>query len=103
MQKNKWWADRKKAAELAAAGTSGKALPSVPIPVWKAGHSVSLESLKAVTDAYVKALEPKRKLVDAEKSVVEEGGKLVEGFKFISKAEAAKVIAARRAQVRERL
>ena len=32
------------------------------MPEWKYGKSVTLDSLKTVTDAYVKALEPKRKL-----------------------------------------
>lgn len=34
----------------------------MPVPEWKYGKSVTLDSLKTVTDAYVKALEPKRKL-----------------------------------------
>ena len=116
MQKNKWWADRKKAAESVAAGHNFKAFPTVPIPAWKYGKSVSLDSLKSVTDSYVKTLEPKRKLVLpvlpatvkdslaaftasikqdkslpeiqnmlvqalADKAVVEENGRMLEGFK----------------------
>lgn len=38
----------------------------------------------------------------AEKAVVTEGGKVLDNFQFISKAVAAKVLAARRAQVHER-
>ena len=93
--------------------------PTVPIPEWKFGKSVSMDSLKSVTDAYVKALEPKRKLklpvlpaqvtdslasftrsikqekslpevqemlikALAEKAVVEEDGKVLDGFKVSS-------------------
>lgn len=34
----------------------------MPVPAWSYGKSVPLENLKAVTDSYVKSLEPKRKL-----------------------------------------
>ncbi len=88
----------------------------MPIPAWKHGKGVSLDSLKSVTDSYVKALEPKRKLVLpvlpatvkdslaaftasikqekslpeiqgmlvqalADKAVVEEKGRVLDGFK----------------------
>ena len=124
MQKNKWWADRKKAAESAAAGHNFKAFPTVPIPAWTYGKSVSLDSLKSVTDSYVKTLEPKRKLVLpvlpatvkdslaaftasikqdkslpeiqnmlvqalADKAVVEENGRMLEGFKVRSTCQKA--------------
>lgn len=39
-----------------------QAFPTVPVPAWSYGKSVSIDSLKQVTDSYVKSLEPKRKL-----------------------------------------
>lgn len=136
-QKAAWWADRKTAAEAAATGKEFKAFPTVPIPEWKYGRAVSLDSLKAVTDAHVKALEPRRKLklpalpatvkdslaaftrslgqekslgevqellvkALADKAIVEEGGRVLEGFKFMSRASAARALAQRRAQVHDR-
>jgi hypothetical protein len=41
---------------------ASQALPSVPVPAWSYGKPVALDSLKKVTDTYMTALEPKRKL-----------------------------------------
>jgi hypothetical protein len=35
---------------------------AMPVPAWQVGKPVALDSLKAVTDSYYKALEPSRKL-----------------------------------------
>jgi hypothetical protein len=35
---------------------------ALPVPQWQMGKPVALDSLKAATDAYYKALEPSRKL-----------------------------------------
>jgi hypothetical protein len=88
--KNKWWAERKAAAESAAANKAFKAAP-IPVPEWKYGKSVSLDSLKSVTDAHVKSLEPKKKVKD-----------VAGNDKFLSRAAASKILAARRAAVHER-
>lgn len=88
--KNKWWAERKAAAEAAAANKSFKA-PAIPVPEWKYGKSVALDNLKSVTDAQVKSLEPKKKVKD-----------VTGNDKFLSKAAASKILAARRAAVHER-
>lgn len=136
-KKEAWWAQRKQEVEDNVKGKSSSALPTVPVPTWSYGKAVPMDSLKAVTDAYIAAQEPKRKLQLAEvpaqvkdslaafakslqqegaasqvadlvvskladSAVVVENGKPLEGFKYISKAAAAKVVAARRAQVHQR-
>jgi len=136
-QKDAWWATRKAEAEAAMQNKSAQPFPTVPVPQWNYGKSVSMNSLQSTTDAYIKALEPKRKLqlaplpdqvkesiasfasalkqdsaapevtdlvmkAFAEKAVVLEEGKPVEGFKYVSEAVAAKVVATRRAQVHDR-
>lgn len=136
-KKDKWWAERKEEAEKAATSKTFKPFPKVPVPEWKYGKSVTLDSLKSVTDSYIKSLEPKRKLklpllpaevkdslaaftksikqenslpevqdllvkALAEKAVVEENGKVLDNFKFVSRAAAARLLAERRAQVHDR-
>lgn len=49
-------------AELHVSTHDLQALPTVPVPEWNYGKPVSMDSLKKTTDAYMKALEPKRKL-----------------------------------------
>ncbi|EFJ47258.1 mitochondrial F1F0 ATP synthase associated protein [Volvox carteri f. nagariensis] len=104
--KSKWWSERKAAAEAAAASKQLDSFGSLPVPSWTLGKSVSLESVNKVTDAYLKSLEPARKVTlpggAKEEPVVVDGGKPVSGFKFVSKAVAAKVLAARRAEVHDR-
>ncbi|GLC34318.1 hypothetical protein PLESTB_000742700 [Pleodorina starrii] len=103
--KSKWWEERKAEAEAAAAGKKLE-FGTLPVPAWQLGGSVSLEAVNKVTDAYLQALEPARKLTlpagAKEEPVVVEGGKPVPDFKFVSKAVAAKVLAARRAEVHDR-
>lgn len=36
--------------------------PTLPVPEWQHGQPVSMDSLQKAVDAYIKALEPKRKL-----------------------------------------
>eukprot|EP00877_Chromochloris_zofingiensis_P014847 jgi/Chrzof1/9616/Cz04g09240.t1 len=60
--KGDWWESRKKAAEAAAADKSLKDFPTLPVPKWQVGKPVALEELKSVTDAYIKSMEPIRKL-----------------------------------------
>lgn len=36
--------------------------PTLPVPKWQVGKPVALEELKSVTDAYIKSMEPIRKL-----------------------------------------
>ncbi|GIL91596.1 hypothetical protein Vretimale_9636 [Volvox reticuliferus] len=104
--KSKWWSERKSEAEAAAASKSLDSLGTLPVPSWALGQSVSLEAVNKVTDAYLKSLEPARKLAlstsGKEEPAVLEGGKPVAGFKFVSKAVAAKVLATRRAEVHDR-
>mmetsp|Transcript_33238 Transcript_33238/g.73506 ORF Transcript_33238/g.73506 Transcript_33238/m.73506 type:complete len:629 (+) Transcript_33238:92-1978(+) len=136
-QKNQWWATRKQEAESAIKGKAFQPFATVPIPEWNYGKSVSLDSLKTVTDKYIRTLEPKRKLklpvlpaqvkdslaaftkslkqdksltevqemlvkALADKAVVEENGKVLDGFQYVSRAVAAKALAQRRAEVHER-
>ncbi|PNW81045.1 hypothetical protein CHLRE_07g340350v5 [Chlamydomonas reinhardtii] len=87
--KGKWWAERKSEAEAAAASKAAAPVPTLPVPSWALGKPVSLDAVNKVTDAYLKSLEPAKKLSAGDQELV-------------SKAVAAKVVATRRAQVHER-
>lgn len=135
-QKQKWWAQRKSAAEEQASKLT-RAFPTVPVPEWKCRQLVEIDSLKHVTDKYFESLVPKRKLklatmpatvtqslsafakdlkldsavadlqtslltAVAEKAVIEEGDKVLDKSQFLTKAEAQKQLAQRRAQVHSR-
>ncbi|GFR50416.1 hypothetical protein Agub_g12633 [Astrephomene gubernaculifera] len=123
--KGKWWSQRKSEAEAAAASKDLGSFGTLPVPAWQLGKPLSLEAVNQVADAYLKSLEPARKLsipavpasvkdslpadavealtkAIADKVTVTENGKPVQGFQFVSKAVAAKVLAARRAEVHER-
>lgn len=136
-KKNSWWAVRKQEAEKASSSKDFKPFPTVPVPEWKYGKTVSTESLTKATDLYYKSLEPKRKLKLpvlpaqvkdslaaftasikqdkslpevqellvqslSDKAVVEENGRVLDNFKFVSHASAARLLAQRRAAVHER-
>lgn len=60
-KKQQWWAERKQVAEEHASKAKSS-FPTVPVPEWKYGNTVALDSLKQVTDSYYQALQPKRKL-----------------------------------------
>nr|6RD4_1 Chain 1, ATP synthase associated protein ASA1 [Polytomella sp. Pringsheim 198.80]6RD5_1 Chain 1, ATP synthase associated protein ASA1 [Polytomella sp. Pringsheim 198.80]6RD7_1 Chain 1, ATP synthase associated protein ASA1 [Polytomella sp. Pringsheim 198.80]6RD8_1 Chain 1, ATP synthase associated protein ASA1 [Polytomella sp. Pringsheim 198.80]6RD9_1 Chain 1, ATP synthase associated protein ASA1 [Polytomella sp. Pringsheim 198.80]6RDA_1 Chain 1, ATP synthase associated protein ASA1 [Polytome len=76
------------------------ALPVLPEGVKKAVEDFAASVGQAKNASEVSELLAKSL---AEKAVVTEGGKVVEGFSYVSKAVAAKVIATRRAEVHERL
>lgn len=137
-KKNEWWAKRKDEVEQSLSGKEAAAhFPTLPVPQWQWAKPVPLQHLQQVTDAYFKALEPKRKLklptlpaqvtdtlvaytkslgqdnaveqlkdtilkTLAERAVVEENGKLQRDFKYMTRAEVARKLASRRADVNNR-
>jgi hypothetical protein len=128
--KSLWWDQRRAAALEAAKDRKFPSFGTVPVPEWKYGQGVSMDALKKATDAYLEACVPERQLrvpasvvsqagdaaalaklagpgvasavSAAVKGQVYENGKPVQGFAFLSAAEAQARLTARRAEVHGR-
>jgi hypothetical protein len=61
-KKNAWWAERQAKVNAAVAEKAFAPFPTLPVPTWSHGKPVTLDNMKKVTDAYMKAMEPSRKL-----------------------------------------